>query len=358
MTQALVHRGPDDEGFYRDDVIALGHRRLSIVDLAGGHQPMSNENDTLQLVCNGEIYNSPDLRRDLQSKGHTFKTACDVEVILHLYEEYGKDCVKYLRGMFAFAIWDPGNRTLFMARDHMGQKHLYFHQTEDEFIFASEIRAIVEPGLIDRQIDTEALWHYVSLRFMPEDFTLFKGIRKLPPATSLEWRDGRMTTEKYWTLSFKNKVANDPAQVEEDLDGLIRETIDNHLLSDVRVGAFLSGGIDSGTIASVMATLIDDPVPTFSIGVKEQSYNELPYSRMVNQRYGMEQHEEIVEANIIGRLPAMVYSMEEPADPYGVGVYLVSQLASKTVKVVLGGDGGDENFAGYDRFSGQMLLDY
>jgi asparagine synthase (glutamine-hydrolysing) len=358
MTAALAHRGPDGEGFYEDELIALGHRRLSIIDLAGGRQPIANEDDSVQLICNGEIYNSPSLRKDLRMRGHRFRTGTDVEVILHLYEEYGRDCVRHLRGMFAFAIWDRRRRSLLLARDHLGQKPLFYCQAGDAFLFASEIKGLLASRLPTAQIDLDALWHYVSLRFIPERYSLFKGIHKLPAATTLQWRDGVLESRCYWEPDFRGKLAGDGAEIEERLDGLLRETVRLHLLSDVRVGAFLSGGIDSSTIAALMAQASDSPVPTFTIGVREQQFNELPYARMVAKRYGMEGHERVVQADLVRLMPAMIHHLDEPADPFGVGVYLAAQMASESVKVVLCGDGGDENFAGYDRFAGQRLVDY
>ena len=358
MTQAMAHRGPDGEGYFENEDIALGHKRLSIIDLEGGKQPIANEDGNLQLICNGEIYNSPALRTMLESKGHQFKTHTDVEVILHLYEEYGEQCVNHLRGMFAFAIWDSEKKTLFSARDHMGQKPLFYYQDGDEFIFASEIKALLKTGLIKPEIDLDALWHYVSLRFIPDQYSLFKNIRKLPAATHLTYSNGEVRTEKYWSPDFCNKLASSESDIEEGLDALLKDTVKMHTLSDVRVGAFLSGGIDSSTVAAMMAEASDEPIPVFSIGVKEQGFNELPYARMVAEKYGMEAHERIVQADLIHLIPSMIHHLDEPSDPFGVGVYLVSQVASEQVKVVLGGDGGDENFAGYDRFAGQRLVDH
>ena len=358
MTEAMAYRGPDEQGYYCDDGIALGQRRLSIIDIANGRQPISNETNSCYLVCNGEIYNSPELRRQLIASGHRFKTSTDVEVILHLYEEFGKSCVKYLHGMFAFAIWHKDNRTLFLARDHMGQKPLFFSHNDRAFVFASEVKAILASRLVTPRIDLDGLWHYVSMRFIPEQLTLFKDIQKLPAATHLTLEDGKVTIERYWDVEFTNKLSNNEDEIADGLHALLLETVNSHLLSDVRVGAFLSGGIDSSTVASMIATLQGERVPTFSIGVKEQGFNELPYARLVAQTYGFEAHERVVQADLIKLIPTMVYHMDEPSDPFGVGVYLVSQIASEAVKVVLGGDGGDENFAGYDRFAGNRLVDY
>lgn len=358
MTEVMKHRGPDGEGYYHDDFISLGQRRLSIIDLSTGRQPIPNETDSIQLICNGEIYNSPALRNQLIAAGHTFKTLTDVEVILHLYEEHGRDCVRYLRGMFAFAIWDKDKQTLFLARDHMGQKPLFFYRNNRVFLFASEVKSILASGLMKPELDLDALWHYVSLRFIPDRYSFFRGIQKLPAATSLLLENGNISIEPYWSLNFRNKLPNNEKEIEEGLNSLLLETVEGHLLSDVRVGAFLSGGIDSSTVCAMMATLKKEPIPTFSIGVKEQGFNELPYAKMVVDKYGLESHERIVQADIIHLIPKMIYHMDEPSDPFGVGVYLVSQIASEVVKVVLGGDGGDENFAGYDRFAGNQFVDY
>lgn len=358
MTDIMIHRGPDDSGYYHDNDIALGQRRLSIIDINHGRQPISNEDDTLQLVCNGEIYNSPQLREALIAKGHRFKTATDVEVILHLYEEHGDDCVKHLRGMFAFALWDSIKRRLLMARDHLGQKPLFFCQKNGGFAFASEPKSILASEIIKPEIDLEGLWHYMSLRFMPDHHSLFKGIEKLPAAHYLVLEDNHIMVNRYWDVDFKEKLSASKENITDQLDELLLETVKGHLLSDVRVGAFLSGGIDSGTVASMMAVLGEKNLPHFSIGTKEKEFDELPYARMVSEKYGMEAHEKVIEPDLIHAIPSMIYHMDEPADPFGFGVYLVAEEAAKHVKVVLGGDGGDENFAGYDRYAGQRLVDY
>ncbi len=360
VVEAMAHRGPDERGFYdsREDNITFGQCRLSIIDLEGGRQPITNETDDLILICNGEIYNSPELREDLIKRGHKFKTSTDVEVILHLYEDFGKECVTFLRGMFSFAIWSVKEKALFLARDHMGQKPLFFHSASDIFIFASEIKGIFASGLVTPEVDLDGLWHYTSLRFLPDRHSLFKNVQKLPAASWLFIRDGRISIEKYWHLSFSEKLPGDENEIEEGLNALLLDTVRGHLLSDVRVGGFLSGGIDSSTVCAMMATITGDSIPTFSIGVKEQSFNELPYARMVAEKYGLEPHEKVVQADIVDMMPSMIYHMDEPSDPFGVGVYLVSKVAREFVKVVLGGDGGDENFAGYDRFAGNQIVDY
>ncbi len=244
MNDAVLHRGPDACGYFRDAHAALGSRRLSINDIAHGNQPLANEAGDVHLVCNGEIYNSPELRRQLIAAGHRFKTGTDVEVILHLYEDHGKDCVKHLRGMFAFAIWDQKQNALLLARDHLGQKPLFFYQDEERFLFGSEIKAILASGLVKREIDLEGLWHYVSMRFMPDRYTLFKNIEKLPAGTLLWCQNGKVHLERYWDVDFTRKMNASEPEIIDGLDHLLSETIEMHLLSDVRVGAFLSGGID------------------------------------------------------------------------------------------------------------------
>ena len=358
MSEVLVHRGPDGHGYYHGDDISLAQRRLSIIDLEGGQQPIPNETGSLQLVCNGEIYNSPELREQLIRLGHTFRTKTDVEVILHLYEEYGPECVKHLRGMFAFALWNKREKSLFLARDHLGQKPLFFYWDGTNFLFASEVKSILASGVVNTEMDLEGVWHYMSLRFMPDQYTLFKGVRKLPAATSLLLKDGQLKFDHYWSLNFLSKLPSDARDIEDGLDAVLRETVEMHLLSDVRVGAFLSGGIDSTTIAAIMASMSEGRIPTFSIGVEEQGFNELPFSRMVAKKYNFEAHERVVRADLVHLMPAMIYHLDEPADPFGVGVYLVSQIASEVVKVALSGDGADESFAGYDRYAGQKVADY
>lgn len=358
MTTALAHRGPDGEGYFEDGKIALGHRRLSIIDIDGGRQPISNETDDIQLICNGEIYNSPQLRKDLIEKGHQFKTSTDVEVILHLYEEHGVKCVNYLRGMFAFAIWEPAENRLFLAKDHMGQKPLFFAQHGDSFLFASEVKAILAADLIETRPNMNAFWHYMSLRFIPDQHTLFEGIQKLPAASTLVWDNGVVSIDSYWSLHFTDKETGSEETIADELEHILKESVQLHLLSDVQVGSFLSGGIDSSLITAMMADITGEKFPTFSIGVKEQTFNELPYARMVSDQYQLDAKEEIVQADLIRLMPSMIYHLDEPSDPFGVGVYLVSKVASEHVKVVLSGDGGDENFAGYDRFAGQRLAEY
>ncbi len=357
MTDTLAHRGPDGCGYYRDAAVALGHRRLSIIDVDGGAQPLTNEAGTLQLIANGEIYNFPQLRQRLEADGHRFKTNADVEVILHLYEDHGVDCVRWLRGQFAFAIWDSARRKLVLAKDHMGQKPLFYARVGDDLLFASEVKSLLASRLIDSRPDLDALWHYVSLRFIPDRYTLFEGIHKLPAASTLVYENGEVEIDSYWSFEFTDKLQGSETEIADQLEELLLETVRMHTLSDVPVGAFLSGGIDSSLIAAMMAKTTGGGFPTFSIGVEEQAFNELPYARMVSDQYGLQANERIVSADLVRLMPSMIWHLDEPSDPFGVGVYLVSEVASEQVKVVLSGDGGDENFAGYDRFAGQRLAE-
>lgn len=359
MTSSLVHRGPDDCGFFSHNNVAFGFRRLSIIDLEGGNQPILNESGDIVLVCNGEIYNSPDIRRKLASAGHRFRTRTDVEVILHLYEDHGEDCVRYLQGMFAFAIWDMRSKRLLLARDHMGQKPLYFYQDNERFLFASEIQALLASGVVARRMDANSLWHYLSLRSMPDECSLIESVHKLPAASTLEWTAGKeRRLFRYWTPDFRTKLRLGERELADALDECLRETVASHLLSDVPVGVFLSGGIDSTTIGAMMARSSGDSLPAFSIGVDDASFDELPLAGKVAAAEHMTFHGERVKADIAALLPLMIHHLGEPADPYAVGVYLVSRLAARHVKVVLSGDGGDESFGGYDRYVGQRLVDF
>lgn len=358
MTDALTHRGPDGVGYFSDGMIALGQRRLSIIDIEGGKQPIPSQDGQLHLICNGEIYNSPEIRTRYEKAGYAFRTHTDVEVILPLYLEYGPDCVKYLRGMFAIAIWDTRDNSLFLARDHLGQKPLFFAMPGDDFLFASEVKAILASGLIDATPDLEAIWHYISLRYVPDDLSLISGIKKLPAGHFAIVKNNKPEIRRYWDLHFSPKADDSEAALVDQLDDLLNQTVQAHLLSDVEVGSCLSGGIDSSTVAAIAAKYQDTPLKTFSIGVKDQSFNELPYARMAVSHSGFHSHEKVVEADLVRMMPSMIHAMDEPSDPFGVGVHLVSGLASEHVKVVLSGDGGDESFAGYDRYAGQRIADY
>ena len=358
MTEALHHRGPDGSGFYSDDGVSLGHRRLSIIDIEGGQQPIASDDERYVLVCNGEIYNSPELRAKFAVEGYRFRSRCDVEVILPLYRKYGVDCVTHLRGMFAFAIWDRLDRTLFLARDHMGQKPLFYAEHRGQFAFASEVKGVLAAGWIAPEPDVEALWHAISLRFVPDERSLIKGVRKLRAGHHMlvTAEGGRQT--RYWSPRFQPKLARSDSELADDLERVLNDVVAAHLLSDVEVGVFLSGGIDSSTVAAMAARHQPTAVSSFSIGVEDPSFDELPYARMAVEHCGLDGHERTVRADLVRMMPAMIRAMDEPSDPFAAGVYLAAQLASEHVKVVLSGDGGDESFAGYDRFAGQRLAEY
>lgn len=358
MVSLLAHRGPDDEGIEYLNGAALGHRRLSIIDLTGGHQPMFNASRSLAIVFNGEIYNYPSLKKEMEAEGRCFQTRSDTEVILHLYEKYGEDCVKYLDGMFAFAIWDIRRKRLVLARDHIGQKPIFFCELPDGLAFASEVKSLLASDFVKRETDLEALYHYISLRFIPDQFTLFKGIRKLPAAHRLIYENGRIRIERYWDFSYLDKINGTEDEITDQLDHILSQTVADHMLSDVPIGCFLSGGIDSSLITAMAAKRSKEPISTFSIGVREEDFNELPFAKLVAEQYKTKHHEQVVQADLVHLVPKMIWHLDEPSDPFGVGVYLVSELASKYVKVALSGDGGDELFAGYDRFSGNRLSDF
>ena len=358
MTDALAHRGPDGEGFYLEGAVGLGHRRLSIIDLEGGKQPISNEDQSIWIVCNGEIYNYTKLRKDLEKEGHVFHTGSDTEVIVHLYEDFGEKCLEKLNGMFAFAIWDSKKNKLFIARDRLGQKPLFYMADGSRFLFASEVKSILTSDRIKRKINFEAVHHYLSLRFIPPPLTMFQGIKKIPAGHYLVYQSGSLSLQRYWDFSFVNKISMQEEEYVQHLRELLIRTVDSHLVSDVPVGAFLSGGMDSSTIVALMGDGKRGQFKTFSIGVKEQDFNELPYAAMVADRYGTKHIERVVEANLINLLPKMIWYLDEPSDPIAACMFQAATLASEHVKVVLGGDGGDELFAGFDRFLGMRYIDY
>lgn len=357
MADSLSHRGPDDQGFYVGDLAALGHRRLSIIDLAGGHQPIHNEDKTLWIVFNGEIYNYRELRAGLK-KTHQFTTDSDTEVILHLYEEMGERCVEQLRGMFAFAIWDTKTATLFLARDHLGQKPLFYAHQGQQLTFASEIKALLTAVPSLRQMDPEALHQYLTLRIIAPPRTMFAGIRKLPPGHWLLYRDGRITVQRYWHLHYQPKLQMSEADILDELDRRMLETVRYHMVSDVPVGAFLSGGLDSSLIVAMMSKIAQQPVKTFSVGVPYKNYSELPFAQAVADAYQTEHYAETITPSLIRSLPDLVWHLDEPSDPLSVAMYDISRMARRHVKVVLGGDGGDELFGGYDRYYGNRYVDY
>jgi asparagine synthase (glutamine-hydrolysing) len=359
MARSIAHRGPDDEGFFIAGPVGLGFRRLSIIDFAGGHQPMSNEDETIWIVLNGEIYNFKQLRPELIRQGHRFKTDSDTETIVHLYEEHGVDCVKHLRGMFAFAIWDERRKRLFAARDRLGQKPLYYVQRDGELLFASEIKALlaVDPGL--RQPDLAALDEYLTLRLISSPRSMFKEVRKLPPAHYLTF-DGEagLRVERYWDLRYEPKWTGTDEDLIDELEERLVDCIRLHLISDVPVGAFMSGGLDSTlVVALLMKHGLASDFQTFSVGLPYGQFDEAPTARLVAQRYGTRHHEEQINPSLLNALPRLVQQLDEPSDPLSVCIDLIAQMARRHVKVVLGGDGGDELFGGYDRYYGNRYAD-
>ena len=360
MRDVLTHRGPDDAGIFIDARVGLGHRRLSIVDVKAGHQPMTNEDGSVYIVYNGEIYNHADFRCSLEARGHVYSTHCDTETILHLYEEYGENCVDHLRGMFAFAIWDYPKRELFIARDRLGVKPLYYAITKDgSLYFASEIKAILETGAVTAEINYQALPDYLANHAPSGEETLFSGIKRLLPGHTLLWRDGTIQLKRYWDVSFrrdKSSVRSDSDYIAEWGD-LFRESVRLRLMSDVPLGMFLSGGIDSSAIAAVMSGMVSDPIKTFSVAFAEREANELQYARLVAKTFKMDHREVVVSpSDFFEALPKLVWHEDEPiAHPSSVALHFVSRLAAQHVKVVLTGEGSDELLAGYARYRKTIL---
>ena len=352
MTDIINHRGPDDEGCYINKNIGLGFRRLSIIDLNTGHQPLSNDSDSKWIIFNGEIYNFLELREQLQKKGYSFKTKTDTEVILKLYEEHGVRCVEYLRGMFAFAIWDDDKQELFCARDRFGIKPFYYYIDNEKFVFGSEIKSILQCENIDKTLSNDALDSYFSFGYITSDLSIYQAIRKLQPAHHLVLSfKSNVTVEikKYWKIVFEPDYSKTENQWESEIGAALSESVKLHMVSDVPLGAFLSGGIDSSSVVAMMATNSNKPIKTFSIGFKEQKYNELEYAREIAKKYNCDHYEKIVEPESIDLLPKLVHMYDEPfADSSAIPTYYVSKIARENVTVALSGDGGDELFAGYD----------
>src|SRR5580704_7370970 len=352
MCDAIVHRGPDDEGVFVKDGTGLGIRRLSVIDLAGGHQPVFNEDGTVWVVYNGEIYNFPELRPELENRGHRFSTHSDTEVIVHLYEEMGAECVQKLRGMFAFALYDERQRRLLIARDRLGKKPLHYAFADGRLLFGSEIKSMLAVAPELSTINQQALLQYMYFGYIPDPATAFTAIRKLPPGHLLEFERGEVRISKYWDLPEYGTYS--PASEEECLEELeyrLAEAVRIRLISDVPLGALLSGGTDSSTVVALMARASSKPVRTFSIGFRHDDFNEAPYARMVAQRFGAEHHELVLEPNVVETVETLTRSLEEPfGDSSMLPTYYVSCLARKHVTVALSGDGGDEAFAGYERY--------
>jgi asparagine synthase (glutamine-hydrolysing) len=361
MLRPIAHRGPDAQGIYLDDSVGLGHARLSIIDLNTGAQPMTNEDETVWIVFNGEIYNFAALRERLQAKGHVFHSQSDTEVIIHAYEEFGPDCVKELRGMFAFAIWDAKRKRLFVARDRVGIKPLYFCETDKAFYFASELKAIIADAAVPREINLPGIRKFLAFNYLPGMETLFKSIHKLLPGHYLTVEQGRVTQQQYWDLRFtKQRWQMSFEDAAEELHGLLAKTVRDHMIADVPVGILSSGGVDSSAILNFAVHATDKKIKTFTVGFDgDQVVDERPYARMSAEKFGTEHFETSISADDFWNfLPSYVWHMEEPVcEPPAVALHYVSKLARNHVKVLLSGEGGDEAFAGYPNYPNMMRLD-
>lgn len=354
MTDAIAHRGPDGEGFYKWNNFGLAHRRLSIIDIAGGKQPLCNEKGDIWITFNGEIYNFLELKKELVAKGHFFNTNSDTEVIVHAYEEWGTDCVVHLRGMFAFGILDQRKEEFFLARDHFGIKPLVYLQSAGLFAFASEIQALRKMKNADWSLNFSAVDQYLQFQYIPNPETVFQSVKKLPPAHFMRIGKGGEIKElkRYWHLDFRPDNTKTEREWLEELDVVIRDSVKAHLISDVPFGAFLSGGIDSSTIVGYMAQLMNQPVKTFSIGFEEKEFDETSFARQVSQKWHTNHYEEIVKPDALGILPTLVKHYGEPfGDSSAIPAYYVSKLARQHVTMVLTGDAGDELFAGYESYT-------
>lgn len=368
MTDALAHRGPDGCGYFRAEQgsggVALGHRRLSIIDLAQGAQPMSNEDGQVQVVFNGEIYNYRELIPDLQARGHRFRTSCDTEVLVHLYEEYGVEMLSHLRGMFAFALWDASRQSLLIARDRLGQKPLVYRQDSGRLLFASELKSLLQLDSVPREIDPQALDLYLTFQYVPHPHVIFRGFQKLPPAHAALWRDNKLEVFRYWEPPVGESITSAGqtappltlAAAQTELRETLTQAVRLRLRSDVPLGAFLSGGIDSTIITGLMQQEAGRIVESFSIGFQQAEYDESAYARMAAQHLGTQHHEQIVRPSALEMLPKLAWHYDEPfADSSAIPTMVLCQWTRQSVKVALTGDGGDELFCGYDRYRAVRL---
>ncbi|HVR36370.1 MAG TPA: asparagine synthase (glutamine-hydrolyzing) [Methylomirabilota bacterium] len=351
MLQGLVHRGPDDEGTFLGPGVGLGMRRLSVVDLAGSQQPIANEDQSVHVVCNGEIYNYVELRAGLEQRGHRLRTRGDVEVLVHLYEDHGPEMLSRLRGMFAFALWDANRQRLFMARDRLGKKPLYYALGHGRLFFSSEIAPLIDTGVVSRDVDAEALASYLLAGYVPAPLCLFKQVRKLPPAHCLSWQAGRTECRRYWHLNFLPKISCSHAEAVSRVREKLDESIRLRLRSDVPLGLLLSGGLDSNAILARLTRGLDHPIRTFTIGFGEKDYDETALARESARHFGVPYDELTARSNLLELLPRLVVHYGEPfADKSALPSFLVCELARQHVKVALSGDGGDEAFAGYGKY--------
>jgi asparagine synthase (glutamine-hydrolysing) len=356
MNQQIVHRGPDDEGYYATENVGLAMRRLSIIDVHTGKQPVTNENQTVWLVYNGEIYNHLELKARLEANGHRFRSKSDTETIVHLYEEYGEECVLHLRGMFAFALWDSNKRRLFLARDRLGIKPLYYRQSQQTFLFASEIKALLAHPGVSAELNRAALPEFLAFGYLSGTRTLFYGIQKLAPGhTAVLEEGGALRIRQYWDAPNEGSSSSESRPASYYVEGyrdLLKQAVQSHLMSDVPLGVFLSGGIDSSAIAALMSDLRQAPIETFSVGYAEEAYSELPYARLMADHIGSSHHEvRISRKDFFDVLPKLIWHEDEPLVwPSSVSLYFVARLARERVKVVLTGEGSDETLAGYTRY--------
>jgi asparagine synthase (glutamine-hydrolysing) len=359
MCRAIEHRGPDSRGAFVEGGVGLGIQRLRIIDLYTGDQPIFNEDGSVVVVLNGEIYNFQELRDRLLHRGHRFRTASDTEVIVHLYEESGPDCVSSLQGMFAFALWDARKRQLLLARDRVGKKPLFYSLYGGRLTFASELQGLLQDRDIPRTLDHNALDCYYAYQYVPAPYSAFAHVRKLPPASTMVYRDGEVEVSRYWRVRYAPKLAaSDPQDLHEQILDTIDRAVQRRMVSDVPLGAFLSGGVDSSAIVAAMARHSSGPVKTFSIGFTDASFNELPYARSVAERFSTEHHEFVVEPSAIEILPKLVRHYGEPfADASAIPSFYLAELTRRHVTVALNGDGGDESFAGYNRYVSNMIAD-
>jgi len=360
MTDTIIHRGPDDEGQFIDGNVGLGFRRLSIIDLKSGHQPLSDANGNYWIIFNGEIYNFKELRTDLVKKGYSFRTDTDTEVIVHLYAEYKEKCVDHLRGMFAFVIWDKQKKELFGARDRFGIKPFHYYMDNEKFVWGSEIKAISASENIKREISIESLDSYFAYGYIQREQSIFKQIKKLLPGHFFilkPFDENKLTIRPYWKIQFEPDYSKTEQYWKEAIYETLNEAVKMRMISDVPLGAFLSGGVDSSTMVALMAKNSNDRIKTFSIGFKEEKYNELKYARQIAEMYNTDHHELIVEPESIALLPQLVKAYDEPfADSSAIPTYYVSKFAREYVTVALSGDGGDELFAGYTAYSKMIAL--
>ncbi|KPK42257.1 MAG: hypothetical protein AMJ78_03075, partial [Omnitrophica WOR_2 bacterium SM23_29] len=359
MNDALYARGPDDEGYFIKGYIGLANKRLSIIDVEGGKQPIFNEDGKICIVYNGEVYNYLELKKELEEKGHIFKTKTDTEVIVHLYEEHKEDCVKFLNGMFAFALWDSREERLLLARDRFGIKPLVYSDKGGRLIFASETKAIIQDDAVNRDADFEAVHYYLTYLSVPSPLTIYKGIKKLPPASILICQDGQVIIKRYWALESKRLRFDTIEEYGDEFYRLLKNSVKMQLMSDVPLGVFLSGGLDSSSVVGLMSQVSSQPLKTFSIGFKEKEFDELKYARFIAKRFNTDHHELIMTPEDLGRIEDLIWNLDEPhADSSALASYLVSKLAAPYVKVALTGVGGDELFAGYHAYVADKISLY